>query len=359
MSFYGSKDNTGKSRLTIRRRWFSSIALSVPIVVALSVTFHFMGSHVALADISTGLLGHWTFNEGSGATVADSSGNSNNGTIVSTGTSPTWVTGIDQGALQFDGTGAFAGAANTVRISNSASLDALSAHTLSLWAKFDAGYMNSGCTWANLIGRTQGADFSYMVYVNKNGRLRAHIQQSNGAIRLFDSAATIQTGQWVNIMQVADGSNLRLYINGVEDAASPLTYNGTAKSLPSANMYIGQDTRECAPKATIDDARIYSRALDPDDIGVISNQFYPVAITTVSLPDGTTSVAYSKTLAATGGTPPYTWSIVNGSGSLPNGLTLNSTTGEIGGTPTQLGTFTFPCHASWSRFTVQISNECD
>ena len=53
------------------------------------------------------------------------------------------------------------------------------------------------------------------------------------------------------------------------------------------------------------------------------------------LPNGTVNAAYSATLAANGGTPPYTWSIV--SGSLPSGLTLNPSTGAITGTPTASG----------------------
>lgn len=67
-----------------------------------------------------------------------------------------------------------------------------------------------------------------------------------------------------------------------------------------------------------------------------------LTITTNSpLPPGTVGGAYSTTLAATGGTPPYTWSIVTGSGALPGGLTLNATTGSITGTPAASGTFTF------------------
>jgi hypothetical protein len=54
------------------------------------------------------------------------------------------------------------------------------------------------------------------------------------------------------------------------------------------------------------------------------------SITTTSLPSATqTQTNYSQTLAATGGTPPYAWSI--SSGSLPTGLTLNSSTGVISG----------------------------
>jgi len=64
----------------------------------------------------------------------------------------------------------------------------------------------------------------------------------------------------------------------------------------------------------------------------------PIAITTTSVPSGTVGDAYSTTLAATGGTTPYSWSI--SSGALPGGLTL-STSGTISGTPTASGSFNF------------------
>jgi Putative Ig domain len=62
-------------------------------------------------------------------------------------------------------------------------------------------------------------------------------------------------------------------------------------------------------------------------------------ITTTSLPAGTKSSAYSQTLAATGGTTPYTWSVL--SGSLPTGLSIAGSTGVISGTPSATGTFEF------------------
>jgi hypothetical protein len=54
---------------------------------------------------------------------------------------------------------------------------------------------------------------------------------------------------------------------------------------------------------------------------------------------GVVGVAYSSSLVATGGVPTYTFSII--AGSLPTGLSLNSTTGAITGLPTTAGSFPF------------------
>jgi serine protease len=69
----------------------------------------------------------------------------------------------------------------------------------------------------------------------------------------------------------------------------------------------------------------------------------PLEITTTSLPDGTVGQSYNRTLAATGGTPPYDWSW---SGDTPPGLSLNATTGTISGTPTTSGTYSFTAQAT-------------
>ena len=59
-----------------------------------------------------------------------------------------------------------------------------------------------------------------------------------------------------------------------------------------------------------------------------------VKILTVSLPDGVLDTGYSATLSASGGVPPYSWTVTG----LPDGVTANGPV--IAGTPKTVGTFT-------------------
>ena len=66
-----------------------------------------------------------------------------------------------------------------------------------------------------------------------------------------------------------------------------------------------------------------------------------VTLSPATLPDGTVGTFYSQTVTASGGTAPYTFVLSPAGGSLPPGLSLNSNSGTISGTPTTMGTFTF------------------
>ncbi|MBN1862832.1 MAG: putative Ig domain-containing protein [Dehalococcoidales bacterium] len=57
----------------------------------------------------------------------------------------------------------------------------------------------------------------------------------------------------------------------------------------------------------------------------------PLSFLTTSLPDATEGSSYSEQVSVTGGTSPYTWTII--SGELPDGLVLKTSTGVISGTP--------------------------
>lgn len=65
----------------------------------------------------------------------------------------------------------------------------------------------------------------------------------------------------------------------------------------------------------------------------------PIVASCNNPPNGSVGTPYDHFLLASGGTPPLTFTLA--SGSLPSGLSLNSATGEISGTPTAAGTFSF------------------
>jgi Putative Ig domain len=80
----------------------------------------------------------------------------------------------------------------------------------------------------------------------------------------------------------------------------------------------------------------------------------PITITTTTLNQGTTSTAYSATLAATGGSGTYTWSLASGS-NLPAGLQL-SAAGVITGTPTTAGLGSFTVNVEDSETAPQTAS---
>jgi hypothetical protein len=97
-------------------------------------------------------------------------------------------------------------------------------------------------------------------------------------------------------------------------------------------------------KIQVTDVQTPIQAVDTATKTITVNQ--PLAITTTSLTNGTIGVPYNGSLAASGGVPPYTWSIT--SGTLPGGLTL-AANGAITGTPTTQESQTFTVQASDSQ----------
>ncbi len=90
-----------------------------------------------------------------------------------------------------------------------------------------------------------------------------------------------------------------------------------------------------------------------DSLGCSNNRLYAITITcsTITLApptllNGQVGTAYSQTLTANGGAPPYTFLVASGNTSLPPGLSL-SPNGAITGTPTTAGNF---------NFTIQVTD---
>lgn len=100
-----------------------------------------------------------------------------------------------------------------------------------------------------------------------------------------------------------------------------LSTNGVISGTPTT-----QNTYLFIAKVTDNVAATATRQLS---IGI--QNLNPV-ISTPSIPVGEIGIAYNFALTATGGTPPYTWSVI--SGTLPAGISLSAAMGILSGTPT-------------------------
>ncbi|MBB5033349.1 putative Ig domain-containing protein [Prosthecobacter vanneervenii] len=117
---------------------------------------------------------------------------------------------------------------------------------------------------------------------------------------------------------------------------TPYTYSIGSGSLPagltmsSTGVISGTPTSSAAATFTVVAADIYSCT------GTASYTLTPacpaIVVSPTTLPSGSINTAYSQTISASGGNGTYTYSV--SSGTLPAGLSLNSSTGVVSGTPT-------------------------
>jgi hypothetical protein len=93
----------------------------------------------------------------------------------------------------------------------------------------------------------------------------------------------------------------------------------------------------------------------PTTIPLTGSGIAPLQITTTTLPAGQVQSTYAASLAASGGTAPYSWSL--SSGSLPAGLSLSASSGAISGSPTQSGSFSLDIEVKDSSTPVQTTTK--
>ncbi len=210
-----------------------------------------------------GLVGWWTFNEGSGTNAYDYSGYGNTG--YNTNSSITWTNGVMGGAFIPSITGFNCGS-NTILQQRTL--------TLSTWA-YSYGAQSNYTTlavlpWSNDTGPTYS---SYVIFLNPgNGGYSLAwfwLGNSGGASEnVVNNACPSNT--WVNIVGTFDGTNQLVYTNGVLASAlvnaNSILYSGVDLLSIGFESYYGNARRF---NGIIDDVRIYNRALTPYEVQLL------------------------------------------------------------------------------------------
>jgi hypothetical protein len=151
------------------------------------------------------------------------------------------------------------------------------------------------------------------------------------------------------------GSTQQFTATGYYSNGSSLNITGQVVWASSNTSIANVNLRGLAVAANAGTAQISATLRGINGSTSVTVQGSLLVITTQSLPAGKANTAYTATLAASGGTPPYAWSVI--SGALPTGTTLNSSTGVISGTPTTAATFNFTVQVVDSGNPAQITTK--
>ena len=216
------------------------------------------------------LIGWWRFNEGSGDTANDSSGNDHHGTLIGT---PEWVVGPDGfgGALAFNpdvcvgvdcgifdptnGTGQF---------------------TVALWA-----YWDGTGTFMHFLTKSAGWGADTMMFqielwgaITNPAEIDRVGLSYQGNISSYNSSSgstpfsIMPKNEWVHLAFTFDGSYATVYVNGVDEVGPKAFSIGPDVDAP---VYIGvsHPAEGRTFHGSLDEVRIYDKALTADEIRIV------------------------------------------------------------------------------------------
>src|SRR3989344_861988 len=259
----------------------SGIVISKNIPTTLNPTISEIPSRGQLAAVSgtgSGLIAHYTLDEGLGTSVNDASGNGNSGTLIN---GPAWSTGrVGSGAISLDGSNDYVSAGDL------AVIDGASELTVATWVKLNtftrdgilvskgelSASTNAGVftLWRDDIGSVASRNNTFSVILRNN--------TNTTSARIEGASSIANDTNWHHVAFTFNQNQLRLFVDGVEDPNSPVSTQGfgTLKSNSDA-LEIGRagvNTQTTFLGGAVDDVRIYTRALAVSEIGELASGIY-------------------------------------------------------------------------------------
>ncbi len=233
--------------------------------------------NLILNTAESGLVGWWKFDEVSGGTFADSSGNGNSGTgYGSSGVNntpepsietPSTIRFRNPRSLDFDGTDDRVVVADTTPF-DFAGED--TPFTLSLWVQLDSTGQQ------RLINKQRNVtnEFLFGIRVNSSSQFDFNIAKQNIAATRVTDPSTAETGKWYHLVGVSDGNEIAFYVNGeLVDGPDTITISNANQTVADLNIGRFYNATQYT-NGRIDDVRIYNRDLSANEIATLSSGKY-------------------------------------------------------------------------------------
>ncbi len=261
-------------------------------------------------------MAYWRFDEASGGTsAADSSGNSNHGTLEN---GAAFINGRINNSVNLDGSN------DDVLAANSSTLNPSAAITVAAW--FTASSTGTYQFLVNKFNHGSGTatDDSYTLGLDPTGKLYWQVETNPGAIAdnlmVVTPPVSVLDGQFHHIAATYDGAAMKVYLDGSVagsiNASGPMLSSSTSVLLGAS---LSNGVKAYYQSGRLDEARVYNQALIDTDIQTLAQPvFAPAAYWKFDEASGTTaadSSANGNTGTLTNG-PVWTTGRINGGVSL-------------------------------------------
>ncbi|MBZ0166654.1 MAG: LamG domain-containing protein, partial [Candidatus Omnitrophica bacterium] len=226
--------------------------------------------------INDGLIGYWSFDETASPAV-DHSGYANSGTwtgnTTSSTTTPSGINYANPRSVSFDGTD------DSVNVGSDSLFDLRQDFTIAAWVN------PSALVSFPMVFCKGTVNTEYLLFADTATSNRFLFRVDQGGLNDVRAATSAVVGTWHHVAGVYDGANIRIYVNGVEDA-TPVAVTGNIDTADT-DLHIGS----CGGTGNewnglIDDARVYNRALTAAEILELGSGNMPgAALATYTLQD--------------------------------------------------------------------------
>ena len=223
------------------------------------VSFIFVLSPALMSTVSAELVGWWKFDETSGTTAVDSSGNGYDGTVYG---NAQWI----DGALQFDGVDDY------VDLPIGSLISSLTNSSFLVWVDFS----NAGGAWQRIWDFGSGEQINMFLTprIGTADEMRFAITETSYADEDQTTAPDTLPSGWHHVALVIDIDNSvhRLYLDGelvaenTEARYSPSTLGETTQNWIGRSQYVADGYFN----GSIDDFQIYNHAMSSNEIRTIT-----------------------------------------------------------------------------------------